>query len=193
LALGPTGTGIGVERTYDNWRGQTVMDVNGDKVGSVEDVYYDDVTGRPEWLGVKTGLFGMNTTLVPISGTQPVGDGSLTVPYEKAHIKDAPNVEPVGGLDDAEEEQLYRHYGFDWSARGGDDRGYGADYATRPRADADYRHEGEVVAEATAVDEQAKVTEKPRTVRLRKYRWTEEVPVQREEVRVEGAGETTRR
>jgi sporulation protein YlmC with PRC-barrel domain len=174
-----------VEHTYDSWRGQTVLDVNGDKVGSVEDVYYDEVSGRPEWLGVKTGLFGLNTTLVPISGTQPVGDGSLTVPYEKAQIKDAPNVDPAGGLGEADEQRLYQHYGYDWSGRGAD-HGYGADYAIRGRADADYRQEGEVVAEATAVDEQAKVVESPRTVRLRKYRWTETVPVEREEVRVEG-------
>ena len=57
--------------TYDGWIGRDAYDANGDKVGEITDIYYDDVTGRPEWVAVKTGLFGMKRTFVPIHGSQP--------------------------------------------------------------------------------------------------------------------------
>jgi len=43
----------------------------------------------------------------------------------------------------------------------------------------------EVIAEATAVSEDVQKVQRPETVRLRKYRRTEMVPVTKEEVRVE--------
>ena len=49
--------------TYDGWIGRDAYDADGDKVGEITDIYYDDVTGRPEWVAVKTGLFGMKRTL----------------------------------------------------------------------------------------------------------------------------------
>ena len=42
----------------ENWRGRTLVDNDGDKIGKVEDVYLDRSSGEPEWVAVKTGLFG---------------------------------------------------------------------------------------------------------------------------------------
>ena len=56
--------------TYDGWIGRDAYDADGDKVGEITDIYYDDATGRPEWVAVKTGLFGMKRTFVPIHGSQ---------------------------------------------------------------------------------------------------------------------------
>ena len=41
-----------------SWHGRDLIDRDGDKIGSIGDVYLDDQTGQPEWLTVKTGLFG---------------------------------------------------------------------------------------------------------------------------------------
>jgi sporulation protein YlmC with PRC-barrel domain len=38
--------------------GATVVDTGGDEIGKVGQVYLDDTSGQPEWVTVKTGLFG---------------------------------------------------------------------------------------------------------------------------------------
>src|SRR4051812_7850820 len=105
-------------QTIAEWRGQELLDANGDKIGTIDEIYVDSRTERPEWALVKTGLFGGNSTFVPLSQASPDADG-VRVPYDKAHVKDAPNVEPDGELSRSEEQTLYRHYGVDY----GDDAG----------------------------------------------------------------------
>ncbi len=173
--------------SYDGWIGTDAYDVNGDKIGAIDAIYYDDQTGRPEWMAVRTGFFGLNTSFAPIAGA-PARDGKLHLPYTKDQVKDAPNVAPNGHLSAGEERDLFEHYGFAWDARG---------YGVGERFDSEYdvtqpmRSEAEV-AETTRSEEQLRVgTENVATgkARLRKYVVTEHqnvtVPVTREEVRVE--------
>jgi PRC-barrel domain len=77
-------------RTYDGWIGRDAYDADADRVGEITDIYYDDASGRPEWVTVKTGLFGMKRTFVPIHGSAPCGEGDLRLAYDKGTIKDAP-------------------------------------------------------------------------------------------------------
>jgi hypothetical protein len=74
-------------RTYDGWIGRDAYDADGDKVGEITDIYYDDATGRPEWLAVKTGLFGLKRSFVPIHGSQPHGDGDLRLAFDVDMVK----------------------------------------------------------------------------------------------------------
>ena len=83
---------------------------------TIDAIYYDDQTGRPEWLAIRTGFFGMNTSFAPIAGGT-VRDGKLHLPYTKDQVKDAPNVAPNGHLTADEERELFDHYGFAWDAR----------------------------------------------------------------------------
>jgi sporulation protein YlmC with PRC-barrel domain len=39
----------------ETWRGRTLVDRDGDKIGKIEDVYLDRSSGEPEWVAVKTG------------------------------------------------------------------------------------------------------------------------------------------
>src|SRR3954464_6373024 len=94
----------------ETWRGRTLVDRDGDKIGKIEDIYLDRSSGEPEWVAVKTGLFGSNVSFVPISGAAPTGD-DLQVSYEKDQVKDALNVDPDGELSPEEERRLYQHYG----------------------------------------------------------------------------------
>ncbi|MER0246046.1 PRC and DUF2382 domain-containing protein [Streptomyces sp. HSW2009] len=91
--------------------GMHVVDPDGQKVGSVQQVYSDDITGVPEWITVRTGLFGMKETFVPLAGAQHSA-GDLRVPYSKEEIKDAPRIDAAGHLSPEEETELYRHYGL---------------------------------------------------------------------------------
>ncbi|RII13981.1 PRC-barrel domain protein [Streptomyces sp. YIM 130001] len=90
--------------------GLTAYDREGDKIGSVERVFLDDDTGRPEWATVKTGLFGMKETFVPLAGASRKGD-ALNVPHSKETVKDAPRVDADQHLEPRQEQELYTHYG----------------------------------------------------------------------------------
>lgn len=91
-----------------------LYDKHGSKVGDVKHVFIDDETGRPEWLCVKTGLFGSKEAFVPTSRAEWVRD-HVEAGYDKEFIKHAPHVDvdAKGHLSAAEERQLYRYYGTD--------------------------------------------------------------------------------
>jgi uncharacterized protein (TIGR02271 family) len=167
------------------WNGRNLIDRDGDKVGSIADVYLDERTGTPEWLAVNTGLFGTKVSFVPTAEARSEGD-DVRVPYEKSHIKDSPNAEADGALSEEEEARLHRHYDLAYDdetvATTDRDRGVvGQDVSGPETDDAMTRSEEEL-------DVGVQRRESGR-VRLRKYVVTEDVqttvPVQREEVRVE--------
>ncbi|MER5551811.1 PRC and DUF2382 domain-containing protein [Streptomyces sp. NPDC002793] len=91
--------------------GLTVYDSDGEKVGTVGRVYVDDDTGKPDWITVKTGMFGMKESFVPLAGARRVGS-DLHVSHPKDRVKDAPRVDADAHLSVSEEEELYRHYGM---------------------------------------------------------------------------------
>jgi uncharacterized protein (TIGR02271 family) len=173
-------------QTIAEWRGQDLLDNDGQKIGTIDEIYVDSRTEQPEWALVKTGLFGGKGTFVPLSQANPTGDG-VQVPYEKSHVKDAPNIEPDGELSQSEERTLYEHYDVDYgddeagSGTGRDSGTTGRDASGPTTDDAMTRSEEEL-----NVGTQSRETGR---ARLRKYVVTEEVqqtvPVQREEVRVE--------
>jgi len=183
--------------SYEGWIGRDAYDRNGDKVGGIEEIYYDDHTSRPEWLAVRTGLFGRKVTLVPIAGSSVYGD-DLQLAYDKDRIKGAPNCEADGHLSEDEEQRLFSYYDLSWKdtspagyGQGGRaDTGFdtgGTDRAGRGRASSDdamTRSEEEL-----RVGTEGKQRTETGRARLRKYVVTEQqqvtVPVTREEVRVE--------
>src|SRR3954468_22495297 len=107
---------LDIETALD-WRGRKVVDRDGDKIGTFDELYLDE-SDRPAWAAVTTGLFGMRQTFVPLSEAQADGD-VLRVPFGKDMVKDAPNVDPDTQLDPEEEELLYRHYGLGGGRAGG--------------------------------------------------------------------------
>ncbi|MFE7749688.1 PRC and DUF2382 domain-containing protein [Streptomyces sp. NPDC057428] len=91
--------------------GLTVFDSDGEKVGTVGRVYVDDDTGKPDWITVKTGMFGMKESFVPLAGARRVGS-DLHISHPKERVKEAPRVDADAHLSVAEEEELYQHYGL---------------------------------------------------------------------------------
>jgi uncharacterized protein (TIGR02271 family) len=158
------------------WKGQELLDHDGEKIGTIEEIYIDSRTEQPEWALVKTGLFGGKGTFVPLQQASPEADG-VRVPFAKAHVKDAPGIEPDGELSHDEERTLYEHYDVDYG--GGDT--VGQDTSGPTTDDAMTRSEEELDVGTTSKE--------TGRARLRKYVVTEDVqttvPVQREEVRVE--------
>lgn len=107
-------------------RDGNLYSVDGDKIGSIEEIYLDDRTNEPEWATVNTGLFGTSQSFVPLAGATVTEDG-LTVQYSKDQVKDAPRIDADQHLDVESERELYRYYGV---AEGTDAR------ATDTRTDA---------------------------------------------------------
>jgi uncharacterized protein (TIGR02271 family) len=102
--------------TLDRVIGADVIDADGNKIGTASEVFLDDQTGNPEWVTVKTGLFGTKETFVPIRDADLTGDG-LRVPVSKDRVKDAPKIDTDGHLSPQEEQELYRYYSMGGSGQ----------------------------------------------------------------------------
>jgi uncharacterized protein (TIGR02271 family) len=195
------------------FRGHEARGSDGDKLGKIEDIYLDRETSEPEWIAIKTGLFGSHLSFVPLAEARLDGD-AVTVPYDKDKVKEAPRVEPDGELSHDEEARLYRHYGLDYGEGGADwngPEGAGTGHDVRDRDISDRTgRSGDPTPDGspgvvgndvsgpetdqgmTRSEEELQVGTARREAgraRLRKYVVTEgvqeTVPVQREEVRVE--------
>jgi uncharacterized protein (TIGR02271 family) len=90
--------------------GGTAYTNDGDKIGSIGQIYLDNASGEPAWVTVKTGLFGSNESFVPLDQAELTEDG-VRVPYDKDRVKGAPNIETDRELSEQEEDRLYGYYG----------------------------------------------------------------------------------
>jgi hypothetical protein len=94
----------------EGWKGRTVVDPDGDKVGTLEEFYLDRQSGDPTWAAIRTGLFGTHTSLAPLDGASLAGN-DVRLGYSKSAVKDAPRPEVEGELTRDEERRLFDHYG----------------------------------------------------------------------------------
>jgi uncharacterized protein (TIGR02271 family) len=185
------------QQTAEDFVGRTVVDSDGSKIGKVGQVYLNDDSGQPEWVTVKTGMFGSSETFIPLQGAQLQGD-QLVAAVSKDVVKGAPHVDPDGHTDEAEQDQLYDYYAGSVTQqtdgptgdtpRAGDGRRdnageagiYGRDTSGPTTDDAMTRSEERLHVGAERVE--------GGRARLRKYIVTENVsqtvPVQHEEVRI---------
>ncbi|WP_432488118.1 DUF2382 domain-containing protein [Kineococcus sp. SYSU DK018] len=179
-----------VEELY----GATVTGTDGDKIGKVDEVYLDNATNQPEWVSVKTGLFGSNVSLIPLSQATMSGD-TVTVPFAKAMVKDAPHHDPGHELSEQDENDLYAYYGMSGTTG---TTGTATDTTTTGTAGTGVRGEGHDTSGPNTDDAMtrskeelhvAKESREAGRARLRKYITSENVtrtvPVEREEVVVE--------
>ena len=100
------------------WRGKDLIDLAGDRIGKLEDVYFDIETDEPQFGTVKEGgLFVKDhLTFVPLRDVA-IGPSYLQVAVSKDQVKDAPNLDLVGDeLSQADESALYHYYQLNYSA-----------------------------------------------------------------------------
>ncbi|MCU1568219.1 MAG: photosystem reaction center subunit [Pseudarthrobacter sp.] len=189
-------------------KGGNVIGSDGEKIGSIGQLYADDDTGEPTWVTVKTGLFGTSQSFVPVEGAHDQG-GDLVVPYTKEHVKEAPRVDVDGHLTPEEEDRLYTYYERggtrtysdtrnDVDLQGDADLNAGTPNAGTAGYASDRDTVGRDTSGPTTDDAMTRSEERLHVgtereaagrARLRKYVTTENVtktvPVQREEVRLE--------
>lgn len=105
----------------DQVAGRAVHGADGEKLGTVRQIYTDDRTGEPAWATVRTGLLGLKESFVPLTDAEISGD-RLTVPYTRDFVKQAPNIDEDGRITPDQEQELYAYYGrADYGDAGGED------------------------------------------------------------------------
>jgi uncharacterized protein (TIGR02271 family) len=180
------------------WQGRDLLGADGEKIGSVKEIYEDERTGKPEWALVTSGLFGTHSHFVPLAGAEPTGE-AVRVRVSKDQVKESPTTSE-GELSEQEERRLFEYYGIPYTndgsvtAEGAPRTDAGNESAIEDAgAGAGYDTSGPTTDDAmTRSEEELRVGKAEREAgraRLRKYVVTEQVqttvPVQREEVRVE--------
>jgi hypothetical protein len=103
----------GPEATH-RWQGRTLVDHNGEPLGSIEVIYRDKATEQPEWALLEANTAGPARTFVPLVSAGEEGD-TIRVPFAKALVEGAPGMAADRELSEDQEAELYRHYGVPYS------------------------------------------------------------------------------
>ena len=88
--------------------GARVTGADGKVVGTVEQVFRDDVDGTPAWARVRAGKTGR---FVQLGSSQVTPDG-LSVPFDSQKILSGPDIEAGQHMSAAQAEELSRYYGL---------------------------------------------------------------------------------
>ena len=167
------------------WRGRTVLDRDGEKIGTLGEILLDSETDTPAWGGVRTGLFGRKESYVPLDALEEIEGEDLQAPFEKQQVIDAPGVDPDVAMSAEDETTLFRHYGRE-DERGGEGPLEGGEHA---RQDDQPLREGEMIRSEEEIRTGTTEMRPTERVRLKKVLVTDEVertvPVRREEIRLE--------
>ena len=92
--------------------GATVRSAEGEKLGKIGHIFLDERSGQPEWVTVRTGLYGRRESFLPLAQIRLDGTDAR-VPYDKRTIAGAPNLDIDGEhLSQRGEAELYRYYGL---------------------------------------------------------------------------------
>jgi sporulation protein YlmC with PRC-barrel domain len=104
-----------VELNVADWQGKLLVDLHGEKIGKLQDVYVDVETDEPQFATVKEGFIGRHLTFVPLGGIK-VGPDELKVAVTKEQVQAAPNIEQHGEeLSQADESALYHYYELNYT------------------------------------------------------------------------------
>jgi uncharacterized protein (TIGR02271 family) len=95
--------------------GARVTGADGKVVGTVEQVFRDDVDGTPAWARVRAGKTGR---FVPLGNSQVTRDG-LSVPFDSQKIMSGPDIDADRHMSAAQAEELSRYYGLTVPAQTG--------------------------------------------------------------------------
>jgi len=95
----------------EEMRGAKVYDSAGEKIGTVEEIFYDASTNRPEWVGIGMGFFGTKPVFVPVEGAR-LDDDEITIRWSADQVKDSPDIDSDEVSQETERE-LYSYYGLE--------------------------------------------------------------------------------
>jgi uncharacterized protein (TIGR02271 family) len=128
----------------DNYAGYTVRDLNGEKIGKVDDLFLDE-HDQPEYFGVKMGFLGMSSTLIPADvATINHEQGFIEVSQPKSKVKDGPAFDDDRDITPEYEQQVRGYYGLE-NGHSSEHRGaYGGYYSNEEHHDRERQDSGKV-------------------------------------------------
>jgi hypothetical protein len=106
-----------IER-IEGWRGQDVLDRDGEKLGKLEDVYVDLASDEPGLAAVKSGLLARKVRLVPLLDATFARE-AVRVTIAKERFDTAPEAGEDGVLERGVELTVFEHFAL--SAPTGDE------------------------------------------------------------------------
>jgi sporulation protein YlmC with PRC-barrel domain len=111
-----SGSDFHLEEPWEDIRGFDVYDVDGDKIGTVEDFYVDRDAHVTRFLDIKAGGFlgiGKKHFLIPVEEvTRNVSEkGRVTVNHERDEVLDSPDFDSDVVPDPGFQRTIYAHYG----------------------------------------------------------------------------------
>lgn len=105
-----------VERIED-WRGADLVDKDGEKIGTLEEVYAPGADAEPGVGTVKVGTFRSKHLAFPLEGAT-VGRDHVRVKWSKEQIEAAPALNDDGEISDSEAASSFQHFGSTDSSGG---------------------------------------------------------------------------
>jgi hypothetical protein len=84
--------------------GGIVVAADGEKIGSVEQIFTSGDSGDPAFVTVRTGLFGMAESFAPLSGAR-LEESVIRIAFGKDKIKNGPRIDSNRGMITATQEQ----------------------------------------------------------------------------------------
>lgn len=104
---------------YDDFVDAPVYDKNGEKMGTIADLYYTVDEHKPEWATVKSGLFGMSRHFVPLWDTREDEDGITINNVTHEMVKNAPSINDDDETTDEDDARLTNYYKYNHQAESG--------------------------------------------------------------------------
>src|SRR5829696_5928362 len=170
----------------DRFAGYEVYDQSGSKIGKVDDLFVDE-SDQPEYIGVKTGLLGTSSTLIPWGAVGSVDEtgGTITVATDKDTAKNGPTFDDDREITPEFENEVYSYYGLQRASTTEESGAY-ADYSEMTSATDDeelrVQRSEEELAAGTREREAGQLKVRKRLITDRERI---EVPTRHEEVSVE--------
>jgi len=115
--LTPTATTAIAIEDVTQWLGQDVLDAQGEKLGKLDQVFWDTELDIPAFAAIKSGTFGKHGTLVSLAGAT-AGQAYLRVAIDKGTFKKAPSFDPAAELTAEDEVSAYEYYGLEYRPAG---------------------------------------------------------------------------
>jgi uncharacterized protein (TIGR02271 family) len=114
----------------DRFAGYAVYDPAGEKIGKVDDLFVDQ-SDELEYIGVKMGLLGTRSTLIPWDAVSTADDEgrAITVDIDKDKAKNGPTFDDDREITPEFEEEVYSYYGLSRSASTEESGSYGSYYS----------------------------------------------------------------
>ena len=121
----------------EKYEGYKVYDNQGDKIGKVDDLFVDE-SDNEEYIGVKLGLFGTKSTLIPMEIVRVnEAEKAIEVSDSKDHVQDAPTFGDDDEVTAEYEDRIRSHFGLESLASSSSSGSYGATSGTSSGADYD--------------------------------------------------------